>query len=132
MEQKRKKIVIESNESITLYGGVYGPINNPFYETIRNISSLISSNIKVCEVLPTGERVRLTLSNLDKDNQIKQQKIVAPKEPEVEQVIETEKPVQAQEFKKPVQQQNNQKKFNNKKQYQKQVVEPKVDNIVEE
>lgn len=64
-ENLRKKITIRSNCSLSLYGGTFGPIRAPFYETVRNIARLIGDGIEVYEETPNGP-VRLTMVNFDK------------------------------------------------------------------
>lgn len=136
MEQKRKKITIESNGPISLYGGVYGPISNPFFETIRNIAMLVSSNVKVSEVLLSGEKVPLSLSNFDSDNNMVTTENVTNDERVDKPSIKVENPTPKEE--QPNQQQNNKNNFNKKKQYQPQkpveqeVAEEQVDEIVEQ
>lgn len=61
----RKKITISSNCALSLYGGTFGPIRSPFYETIPNIARLICDGIEVYEETPNG-KVRLTMANFDK------------------------------------------------------------------
>lgn len=61
----RKKITINSTCALSLYGGTFGPIRSPFYETIPNIARLICDGIEVYEETPEG-KVRLTMANFDK------------------------------------------------------------------
>ena len=65
MSENRKKISIASNGPLPIYGGIFGPIRSPFYETIQNISSLISSGAEVYEHVD-GKKVRLDMVNFDK------------------------------------------------------------------
>lgn len=61
----RKKITIASTCSLGLYGGTFGPIRSPFFETIPNIARLIGDGIEVYEETPQG-KVRLNMTNFDK------------------------------------------------------------------
>ena len=66
MSEIRKKISIASNGPLAIYGGIFGPIRSPFYETIQNISSLISSGADVYEHV-NGKKIKLDMVNFDKD-----------------------------------------------------------------
>ena len=49
MSEDRKRISIASSAPLVTYGGIMGPIRRPFYETISNISILISEGAEVYE-----------------------------------------------------------------------------------
>ena len=85
----RKKITISSTCAISVYGGTFGPIRTPFYETIPNISRLICDGIEVYEETPNG-KVRLTMANFDKfadeEDRIAKEKEAARIKAEEEQI----------------------------------------------
>ena len=141
----RKKITIRSNCSLALYGGTFGPISSPFYETIPNIARLICDGIEVYEETPQG-KVRLTMSNFDKfeadEARIEKEKEAARVRAQEEQVKlarvqqEAREKAQREQRAREEQQRNNQRnnnkqnqKNNNQQQQQNPVV---TDVIVEE
>lgn len=67
MSELRKRITIASSAPLPTYGGIMGPIRKPFYETISNISLLISSGAEVYEHIG-DRRVKLNMVNFDSDN----------------------------------------------------------------
>lgn len=67
MSELRKRISIASTAPLTTYGGIMGPIRTPFYETISNISLLISGGAEVYEHIG-DKKIRLDMVNFDVDN----------------------------------------------------------------
>lgn len=109
MSEIRKKISIASNGPLSIYGGIFGPIRSPFYETIQNISSLISGGAEVYEHV-NGKKIKLDMVNFDKDFTGTQQKVAAVTKQAVEE------PVKAEEIIKiPAQNKNQNQNFNNNK-----------------
>lgn len=134
----RKKITINSNCSLSLYGGTFGPIRTPFFETIPNIARLICDGIEVYEETPSG-KVRLNMTNFDKF-EVDEARIA--KEEEAARVAKAQAEeaakakAQAEQRAREEQQRNNQRnnnknqKNNNQQQQQQKPVEADV--IVEE
>lgn len=149
----RKRITIKSSCSLSLYGGTFGPIRSPFYETIPNIARLIGDGIEVYEETPNG-RVRLTMTNFDKfegeEKRIAKEEADAKakairEQKERDSRIEAERQAKAkaqQEQRAREEQQRNAQRNQNNKQNQKnhqpqnnqhaQPQQPVVDAIVEE
>ena len=126
----RKKITIHSTCALSLYGGTFGPIRSPFYETIPNIARLICDGIEVYEETPQG-KVRLTMSNFDKfeseEARIEKEKEAARKKAQEEQAKldkaraeqESREKAQREQRAREEQQRNAQRNNNNNKHNQK-------------
>lgn len=135
----RKQITIASACSLSLYGGTFGPIRSPFYETIPNIARLICDGIEVYEETKNG-KVRLTLSNFDKfeedtqrikADEAKSKQVAEQAAKEARIKAEQEAKAKAEkENRERVERHNQQQKQKNNQQHQQQ--KPVVDNIVEE
>lgn len=69
MSELRKRISIASTAPLTTYGGIMGPIRRPFYETISNISLLISGGAEVYEHIG-DKKIKLDMINFDMDNSV--------------------------------------------------------------
>ena len=69
----KKKIIVKSRGKVlTSRGMCITPIQRPYYEKINQILLMISRyRADVYEILETGEEVKLTAQNFDKDNSIK-------------------------------------------------------------
>ena len=69
MSELRKRISIASTAPLATYGGIMGPIRRPFYETIPNISLLISGGAEVYEHIG-DKKIKLNMQNFDTDNSV--------------------------------------------------------------
>lgn len=144
----RKKITIKSTCALSLYGGTFGPIRSPFYETIPNIARLICDGIEVYEETPNG-KVRLNMTNFDKfeaeEARMAREKEAAKAQAQAEEAARVAKAqaeeaakakAQAEQRAREEQQRNNQRnnkqnqKNNNQQQQQQKPVEADV--VVEE
>lgn len=144
----RKKITINSTCALSLYGGTFGPIRSPFYETIPNIARLICDGIEVYEETPEG-KVRLNMTNFDKfeaeEARMAREKEAAKAQAQAEEAARVTKAqaeeaakakAQAEQRAREEQQRNNQRnnkqnqKNNNQQQQQQKPVEADV--VVEE
>lgn len=65
---KRKKITIATSGKLSLKGGIRGPVDIPFMETIDNIGRMIIAGYKIYEHLSDGTKVLLTIQNFKKEN----------------------------------------------------------------
>ena len=65
---KRKKITIATSGKLSLKGGIRGPVEIPYMETIDNIGKMIVAGYKVFEHLSDGTKVQLTVQNFKKEN----------------------------------------------------------------
>lgn len=65
---KRKKITIATSGKLALKGGIRGPVDIPYMETIDNISRMIVAGYKIYEHLSDGTKVQLTVQNFKKEN----------------------------------------------------------------
>ena len=129
----RKKITIKSNCSISLYGGTFGPIRSPFYETVTNIARLIGDGIEVYEETANG-KIRLTMANFDADNNQKDQPVEEQREPQrvdvQEPIVLRNTPEQSNQSKNNNNNQNKNNRNSQNKNYQQK--EQAIDAVVEE
>ena len=65
---KRKKITIATSGKLSLKGGIRGPVEIPYMETIDNIGRMIVAGYKIYEHLSDGTKVLLTVQNFKKEN----------------------------------------------------------------
>jgi len=65
---KRKKITIATSGKLALKGGIRGPVDIPYMETIDNIGRMIVAGYKIYEHLSDGTKVQLTVQNFKKEN----------------------------------------------------------------
>ena len=82
---KRKKITIATSGKLAIKGGIRGPVEIPYLETVENIGKMIVAGYKVYEHLSDGTKVLLTVQNFKKENgsndmQTKLEKIKSAKE----------------------------------------------------
>ena len=67
---KRKKITIATSGKLALKGGIRGPVDIPYSETVDNIGRMIVAGYKVYEHLSDGTKILLTVQNFKKENGI--------------------------------------------------------------
>ena len=67
----KKKIKILTKGIITVKGFIYGPVLTPYYEDLDTIFEMLSTGIKVVEVLDDGTEVELSIMNFNTDNSSK-------------------------------------------------------------
>ena len=65
---KRKKITIATSGKLALKGGIRGPVEIPYSETVDMIGRMIVAGYKVYEHLSDGTKVLLTVQNFKKEN----------------------------------------------------------------
>ena len=65
---KRKKITIATSGKLALKGGIRGPVDIPYMETVENIGRMIIGGYKIYEHLSDGTKVLLTVQNFKKEN----------------------------------------------------------------
>ena len=65
---KRKKITIATSGKLAIKGGIKGPVDIPYSETIDVIGRMIVAGYKVYEHLSDGTKVLLTVQNFKKEN----------------------------------------------------------------
>jgi hypothetical protein len=63
-----KMITLPDGKPIYPKGGVYGPINTPYRESVRTIGVLLMGGYNVIEVINEETRVALDMFNFDQDN----------------------------------------------------------------
>ena len=135
MSENRKRISIASTGPLITYGGIMGPIRTPFYETLTNISILISGGAEVYEHIG-DKKIKLNMLNFDSDNSVEKVETTSAKAKEVvasnnESIIKISSNV-------PKAQQNQSYKNKRKENFYKEKVQPQVkeetvvDTIVEE
>lgn len=65
---KRKKITIATSGKLALKGGIRGPVEIPYLETVENIGRMIVAGYKIYEHLSDGTKILLTVQNFKKEN----------------------------------------------------------------
>ena len=65
---KRKKITIATSGKLSLKGGIRGPVEIPYMETVDNIGKMIIAGYKIYEHLSDGTKVQLTVQNFKREN----------------------------------------------------------------
>lgn len=147
--QKKRIIITNRKYVLTSRGNIITPISSPYDEFVHLIFRMISNDAEVYEVLPSGEKIRLTLKNFDKDNSKDDEECVTPvatqattldatltpEEEEYEEEVDTdeEEVVEQPQQQRPQQQNqqyNNKKNKNKYKQNNQQ--QQKVTDVVEE
>lgn len=64
---KRKKIIIPYKGLVAPFA-ITGPIDNPYMEDVEKIHELVMRNYPVVEILKDGTRVKLNVTNYDREN----------------------------------------------------------------
>lgn len=64
----KKLITIDTRGPIWLKQGIIGPIITPYLEEVSLITVMLRQGLAVTEVLETGERLPLTLENVELNN----------------------------------------------------------------
>lgn len=96
----RKPIkVLDRKMVLTSRGLVRGPILRPYQEKVDAIFTMLSRyDANIVEVLPSGEEIKLTLQNFNKDNSVESQEVIPTVEvrkSEPERVIEPTQAIDA-------------------------------------
>ena len=130
MSELRKRISITSTAPLTTYGGIMGPIRRPFYETISNISLLISGGAEVYEHVG-DKKIRLDMVNFDADNGAVETQVSIAKVTDEKTDDTSDSIIRISSNKNQNQKVKQKEKFYNEK-VQPQVDETVVDPIVEE
>ncbi len=65
---KRKKITIATSGKLSIKGGIRGPVDIPYMESIDTIGRMLVAGYKVYEHLSDGSKVLLTVQNFKKEN----------------------------------------------------------------
>lgn len=82
---KTKRIIIKTAGPIRPKSMIYGPILTPYLERIETVVALVAQKYDVYEILENGKEVKLTLLNVNKDNNKADEE--APKAPEKKQNV---------------------------------------------
>ena len=136
MSENRKRISIASTGPLITYGGIMGPIRAPFYETLTNISILISGGAEVYEHIG-DKKIKLNMLNFDSDNSVEKVETTSAKAKEVS-VASNDKSIIKISSNVAKAQQNQSYKNKRKENFYKEKVQPQVkeetvvDTIVEE